>query len=297
MVQNTLKIAVLMTVYNRISKTTACLNALFDSLKTCSSVSIDVYLTDDGSTDGTYEILKQQFCRDNLYILKVDGNLYWNAGMNFSWKAALTKGGYDGYLWLNNDTIVFHNLWDELLAAEQYARDTYGLAGIYVGSTCDSTGKLTYGGFNFVNRWTLKDRFCIPNGHFQKCQCGHGNVTYVSHNVVKKMGILCGDYRHGGGDHDYTYLAYKNGYPIFVLRSYVGICENDHKEDGFYEFVRMKLKDRIRFLQSPIGYNLHNTLLFQKRCFPYRYPFVWLTGYAKAFFPKIYMKAYRMIRK
>lgn len=259
--------------------------------------SFDIYLTDDGSTDNSTNILKQNFSNAPLCILQGDGNLFWNAGMINSWNSALAKGGYDGYLWLNNDTIVFHNLWNELLAADQYAQSTYGLSGIYVGSTCDVNGKLTYGGFNFISRWTLKDKFCIPNGNFQKCQCGHGNVTYISHNVVEKMGVLFDGYRHGGGDHDYTYRAYRNGFPILVLRSYVGICENDHKEDGFYEFVRMKLGDRIKFLQSPWGYNLHNTLLFQKRCFPYRYPFVWLTGYIKAFFPRIYMKLYRNLRK
>lgn len=291
------KIAILLTVHNRIKKTIECLTSLLDSNYDDYNFSFDIYLTDDGSTDNSTNILKQNFSNAPLCILQGDGNLFWNAGMINSWNSALAKGGYDGYLWLNNDTIVFHNLWNELLAADQYAQSTYGLSGIYVGSTCDVNGKLTYGGFNFISRWTLKDKFCIPNGNFQKCQCGHGNVTYISHNVVEKMGVLFDGYRYGGGDHDYTYRAYRNGFPILVLRSYVGICENDHKEDGFYEFVRMKLGDRIKFLQSPWGYNLHNTLLFQKRCFPYRYPFVWLTGYIKAFFPRIYMKLYRNLRK
>lgn len=291
------KIAILLTVHNRIKKTIECLTSLLDSNYDDYNFSFDIYLTDDGSTDNSTNILKQNFSNAPLKYLQGDGNLFWNAGMINSWNSALAKGGYDGYLWLNNDTIVFHNLWNELLAADQYAQSTYGLSGIYVGSTCDVNGKLTYGGFNFISRWTLKDKFCIPNGNFQKCQCGHGNVTYISHNVVEKMGVLFDGYRHGGGDHDYTYRAYRNGFPILVLRSYVGICENDHKEDGFYEFVRMKLGDRIKFLQSPWGYNLHNTLLFSKRCFPYRYPFVWLTGYIKAFFPRIYMKLYRNLRK
>lgn len=152
--------------------------------------SFDIYLTDDGSTDNSTNILKQNFSNAPLCILQGDGNLFWNAGMINSWNSALAKGGYDGYLWLNNDTIVFHNLWNELLAADQYAQSTYGLSGIYVGSTCDVNGKLTYGGFNFISRWTLKDKFCIPNGNFQKCQCGHGNVTYISHNVVEKW-VYC----------------------------------------------------------------------------------------------------------
>lgn len=291
------KIAILITVYNRIDKTVKCLDALFDSVNEYPDLSIDIYLTDDGSVDATDNILIKHYSNSNLHILKADGSLYWNSGMNNSWRAALAKGGYDGYLWLNNDTTVFSNLWKELLDADKYAWKVYGKYGIYIGSTCDTHRNLTYGGFNFVNRWTLKDVFLVPNGKFQNCQCGHGNVTYVSHDVVKKMGILYEGYRHGGGDHDYTFLAYKRGFPVFVLREYVGYCENDHQEDGFYDFIRMKLKDRIKYLKSPVGYNLHNTLLFQKRCFPYRYPFVWFLGYVKALFPKNYMRIYHKIRK
>ena len=124
----------------------------------------------------------------------------------------------------------------------------------------------------------------------------NGNVTYISHEVVEKMGILCRDYRHGGGDHDYTYLVHKAGYPLIVLKNYVGTCENDHKEGGYADFLSMRLKDRIRYLYSPVGFNLHNTLLFQKRCFPYRYPFVWIMGYAKAIFPQIYFLLYKKWR-
>ena len=41
----------------------------------------------------------------------------------------------------------------------------------------------------------------------------------------------------------------------------------------------------------------HYTLLFQKRCFPYRYPFVWVIGYVKALFPKLYLGFYKVLRK
>jgi len=37
-------------------------------------------------------------------------------------------------------------------------------------------------------------------------------------------------------------------------------------------------------------------LVFQRRCFPYRYPFVWLMGYAKALFPNAYWKVYQSLR-
>lgn len=290
-------IAVILTVHNRLDKTVACLNAVFSQREKYSFFNVDVFLTDDGSTDDTSKILRNRFSAKPLHILSGNGNLYWNGGMINSWKAAIEHGGYDGYLWLNNDTIVLPNLWNELEQADEYSRKQFGKGGIYVGSTKDPlTGEFTYGGFEFTNQWTLKDRFLHPNGHFQLCQCAHGNVTYISHDVVEKMGILCEQYLHGGGDHDYTYLAYKAGFPLIVLKDYVGICENDHQQGGYADFLSMSLKQRIKYLYSPLGFNLHNTLLLQKRCFPYRYPFVWLMGYLKAFFPKMYFKIYSQCR-
>ena len=290
-------IAVILTVHNRLDKTVACLNAVFNQREKYSFFNVDVFLTDDGSTDDTSKILRNRFSAKPLHILSGNGNLYWNGGMINSWKAAIEHGGYDGYLWLNNDTIVLPNLWNELEQADEYSRKQFGKGGIYVGSTKDPlTGEFTYGGFEFTNQWTLKDRFLHPNGHFQLCQCAHGNVTYISHDVVEKMGILCEQYLHGGGDHDYTYLAYKAGFPLIVLKDYVGICENDHQQGGYADFLSMSLKQRIKYLYSPIGFKLHNTLLLQKRCFPYRYPFVWLMGYLKAFFPKMYFKIYSQCR-
>lgn len=286
-------IAVILTVHNRLDKTVACLNAVFNQREKYSFFNVDVFLTDDGSTDGTSKILRNRFSAKPLHILSGNGNLYWNGGMINSWKAAIEHGGYDGYLWLNNDTIVLPNLWNELEQADEYSRKQFGKGGIYVGSTKDPlTGEFTYGGFEFTNQWTLKDRFLYPNGHFQLCQCAHGNVTYISHDVVEKMGILCEQYLHGGGDHDYTYLAYKAGFPLIVLKDYVGICENDHQQGGYADFLSMSLKQRIKYLYSPLGFNLHNTLLLQKRW----YPFVWLMGYLKAFFPKMYFKIYSQCR-
>ena len=84
---------------------------------------------------------------------------------------------------------------------------------------------------------------------------------------------------------------------MFVLRDFVGACENDHKKDGFDDFMQMNITQRFKYLKSPIGYNLHNTLLFQKRFFPYRYPFVLFSSLFKVLFPKLYYNLYKMVRK
>lgn len=294
------KIAVLLTVHNRIEKTLKCIDALLESIGKTPKVHADIYLTDDGSSDGTTKVLKEKPFPDNveLHILQGSGNLFWCGGMNNSWSAAINNGSYDGYLWLNNDTYVFPDMLTELLAVNAYCLDNKHKRGIYVGSTKSSaTGRFTYGGFDFKNRWILKDLFVIPDGEYHDCQCAHGNVLYVPHEVVEQMGMLYPGYWHSGADHDYTYSAYKSGIPIIVMRKYVGLCENDHGNDGYAEFLRMPLRERFSYLYSPTGFNLHNTLLFQKRCFPYRYPFVYVAGILKALLPNIYLKVYRKYRR
>lgn len=293
------KIAVLITVHNRKAKTIRCLDSLKETwLPLCESFALKVFLTDDGCTDGTAEALLQQAYPFGLAILPGDGNLFWNGGMINSWKAALAEGGWDGFVWLNDDTVVLPEFWEDLLKADAYSLETYGKRGIYVGSTKDlKTGQFTYGGFVYTNKFTVKDKMLPPDGTFQRCEAGHGNITYVSSEVVDKQGVFCEKYIHGGTDHDYTYLAHKAGFPVLILPHYSGGCMNDHTKDGGRKaFFKMTLKERFQDLNNPRGLNMHNALLFSRRCFPLRYPIILVTGYLKALFPKTYYRLYLRFR-
>lgn len=295
-----MKIAILLTCYNRKHLSVRCLNSIMQShAKAMSKIEIDIFLTDDGCTDGTAQAVSSLPFASKIVILKGNGKLFWNAGMNNSWKAASRHGGYDGYLWVNDDCVIYPSLWQDLIDTNDYCNKKYHKSGIYVGSTCDPTTKsFTYGGFNFVNRISLKDIFVHPNGKYpQPCQCAHGNITYVSRKVEQKMGHLYHKYEHGGGDHDYTYKAYLAGFPVLVMPHYAGECENDHINRENPNFAKMNLTNRLRYLYSPFGFRFRNTLIFQRRCFPYRYPFVLLSGLLKALLPTTYIKFYMFLRK
>ncbi len=292
-------IAVLMTCHNRKEKTLRCLTALQEGWeKTGKGLSVSVFLTNDGCTDGTSDAIRAQAFHFPVHILPGSGDLFWNGGMINSWKAAMVEGGFDGYLWLNDDTYALPEFWEDLIAADTHSLKTYGKRGIYVGSTKDAaTGEFTYGGFNYVSKITLLDQLLPPDEKsFQPCQAAHGNITYVSQEVVDKMGIFCEKYWHGGTDHDYTYLAHKAGFPILVLPRYSAVCENDHLGKT-RDHARLPLQKRVRLFWSPRGYNMHNTLLFSRRCFPWRTPFVFLSGVIKLFFPKLGYGGYLKLRK
>ena len=71
-------IAVLLTVHDRKNKTLRCLENLYKQVLP-NYLRLDIYLTDDGCTDGTPEAIKRQFPK--VHIIKGDGNLFWNRGM------------------------------------------------------------------------------------------------------------------------------------------------------------------------------------------------------------------------
>ena len=293
------RIAVLMTCYNRRDKTLRCLSSLQEGWeKAGNGLSVSIFLTDDGCSDGTAEAIRERAFHFPIHILQGSGDLFWNGGMINSWKAALAEGGFDGYLWLNDDTYARPEFWEDVIAADAHSVAIYGKHGIYVGSTKDrDTGAFTYGGFNYVSKVTLLDQLLPPDGKtFQPCMAAHGNITFVSQEVVDKMGIFCEKYWHGGTDHDYTYLAHKAGFPTLVLPRYSAVCENDHIGKT-RDYTTLPLRERMKLFYAEKGYNMHNTLLFSRRCFPWRTPFVFLSGVIKLFFPKLGYGGYLKLRK
>src|SRR5689334_7452083 len=95
-------IGVLLTTRNRKEKTLTCIESL-KRQRLPADVSLEVFLTDDGSTDGTVDAVRQAYPSANIF--KSDGSLFWAGGMRNSWTHAL-KEDLDFYLLLNDDTTL-----------------------------------------------------------------------------------------------------------------------------------------------------------------------------------------------
>ncbi|SDS73440.1 Glycosyltransferase, GT2 family [Maribacter dokdonensis] len=282
-------IAVLYTSHNRKTKTLRSLASINEAWSTFNkSLQITIYLTDDGSTDGTSEAIRKEFPEVN--ILQGNGNLFWAGGMINSWKEAIKKK-YDGYLLLNDDTFICKNIFDDIILTDEYASKTFMTKGVYIGSTKDpETDKLTYGGAVLTNKLLYQFTILQPNGEFQQCDLGNANIMYVASEVVDKVGILSPGYVHGIADYDYTLKCKKNNIPVLVMPNYCGFCERDTK--GLYHsFHLMTFKERLKHLYSPTGIAFKSRLLFMRKFFPYRYPMFYIMGWLKVLFPKVYLKA------
>jgi len=282
------KIAVLLTCFNRKQKTISALTHLYTAKKAHTDIELSVYLTDDGSTDGTGDAVRSAF--PEIKVLEGNGDLFWAGGMRNSWKEA-THGTYDAFLLLNDDTNVYPNLFDQLLITHQECIKSYGSSGIYIGSTKEpETNAYTYGGAVFLNRFLFKYKFLHPSGSVQPCELGNANIMLVTNDVVNEIGLLSEGYRHGVADYDYTLKALNKKLPILIAPEYCGTCSHDHT-DVYESFPKKTFKERLKILKHPLGLDFHSNLLLMRRHFPIRVPGVIFAAALKLFFPNLYVKS------
>lgn len=231
---------------------------------------MEVFLTDDGSKDGTGSAVKRKF--PSVKVLQGNGSLYWNGGMRNSWNEALTQKIFDGFLLLNDDVEMDLNSFCEILFTHEFSVVRYGKGGIYIGSLRDNkTLEYSYGGRLLSNKLKFTTQKVLPDGSVQECHLGNGNLMFVSKNVVEKIGIFSDKYIHAKADHDYTLRASKNKLPVLVCPHYCGYCNIDHESK---DLTKMSLKERVAFLKSPTGIEISGYMYFMWRFFPLRAPFV-----------------------
>ena len=256
-----IQIAVLMTCHNRVEKTIKCLSLLFGQVGLNKSYNIQVFLVDDGSTDGTGRVVNQQFPMVNL----IDGNgdLYWNRGMYTAWGAATrNRISFDHYLWLNDDTHIYPTAVLELLLA---AGDT-GNRSIICGciESPVEKGKLTYGGGVLNHNVSVLN---IPSTRVVACDVIHGNCVLIPSYVHNKVGNLDWKFTHAIGDHDYGLRAKELGIQSFVTGDFVGSCEKNEQSPKWHS-SKVSLINRIKNLYSPLSYSPPNEFfIYEKRHF------------------------------
>ena len=267
------RIAVLLTVHNRKDKTLNCLRGLMSQSLPKEYV-LDVYMTDDGCSDGTPETVKSEF--PTINIVRGDGNLFWNRGMYKAWQAASQTYDYDFYLWLNDDTVLLTKALVNLLEEATERPDSVIVGSTH--STIDPT-KLTYGGH-------FKGRHIMPNGYLQPCQTFNGNIVLISKAIFHKIGNLDWAYRHAIGDLDYGWMVTRAGLNNYIPREFRGICDNNPKPPIWIR-PEIPLKKRWKNYHSPLGYGQPGPMFhFNHKNFGLMKAVkVWIFNHIRLFFP------------
>ena len=276
------KVAVLITCHNRKAKTLACLASLFEA-KLPSGYELDVFLMDDGCTDGTGNTVKRLY--PQISILKGNGYLFWAGGMRLAWETAMEKQSYDVYLLINDDVRLFADFMDNLIATERYSLTKSGKKGIYSGATIDEeTNKTTYGGARIkTNHFVMRSQLLNPTQSPQACEITNANILWISRDVVDRIGIFDAYYTHGIADYDYSLRAVKKNIPVYLAPNICGICADDHGKN--WKSCQVSLPKRIAYLKSPKGLAYNEYMHYIRKHFPLFVPYSFIMLWMKTFFP------------
>lgn len=244
-------VAVLLTVFNRKNKTLECLKRLYAQLP-LDGYRVDIYLTNDGCTDGTPETVALQF--PEVHIIEGSGNLFWNRGMYTAWQEAAKKN-YDFYLWLNDDTYVYPNMLNTLLNASAVKNDK----AIIVGATQSLDRKnITYGGR------LSNGKIPIPNGEMTSVQYFNGNIVLVPCYVYNILGNLDYYFTHSKGDFDYGLRASKASIEIYQVGECLGECDLHESLDKWCN-PEVPFVQRWKMLYRPNGMPPKETFHLEKK--------------------------------
>lgn len=269
-------LAVLITVYNRRIKTIECLTNLY-AQKLQRYIGFDVFLVDDGCTDGTVQAVREQF--PQVHVISADGSLYWNRGMHRAWDVAAKHKSYDYFLWLNDDTMLLPNSLDVMITLSTNYCDN----AIVVGATKSSKEeKLTYGG-------RVGGRIPMCDGMPHEVEYFNGNIVLVPQTVFSSLGNLDYYYAHSKGDYDYGIRARKKGIKMYQCGDVLGICDEHEHIDQWCD-PDVPFSKRWKFMHMPNGMPPHEIFHLEKQNSVLKAVFHFVTVYIRCFFPQLWRK-------
>lgn len=203
-------IYIVIPVHNRKDFTKNCLL----SLREQTYKNFKTVIIDDGSTDGTAEILKSDF--PEVHVIKGDGNLWWTAATNLGVNYALDNNA-DYVLTLNNDTIATKDFLEKMIFwAESTPNALLGAFAIDA-----ETKKPVYGG-EIINWKLANSKFLLDILPKEKWYGLHevthfpGRGLLIPSKVFLEIGLFDEKhFPHYAADYDFTHRAIRAGYKVY----------------------------------------------------------------------------------
>ena len=294
------KICIVIPVHNRIDFTVGCIK----SLEKQTVKGFEIVVVDDGSTDGTSEVISKSF--PEVTLLKGDGNLWWSGAVNLGIKYAVKKD-FKYIICLNNDTEVMPGYIEKMIYwAEQKPTALFGSMVYDI-----TTGEPFYVGSRMDWRHGKEEALIkkIPKEEFRGLiVVTHlpGRGLWIPAIVFNKIGLFdAKNFPQRAADYDFTIHANRMGFPLF--------CNCDAKLHGYTKEVtgadytkKFGLKNYYKHLTAiDGGSNIFVMWRYVMRNCPRKYRFKYMAkgllytfiGYPVSFMPSKVREALRWIFK
>lgn len=276
-------LSVIILSYNTKELLKQCLESIIHNTKY--EIQIEIIVVDNGSNDGSQEMVKKEFSK--VILIENKENLGYAKGNNVGLKYA--RGNY--ILFLNSDTEVFEGALEKALEFMQQNKEVGALSP----KTLLASGKMDpdcHRGFptpwasityffgleklfpksNFFGQY---HKFYLDLDKNHEIDAGAGAFMIIPREIIDKVGIWDESYFFYGEDLDFFYRIKKAGYKVMfyappLLKHYKGASSGLRSESRL--IAKNSKENRIRVAKASV-----NAMeIFYKKFYQTQYPF-WLT--------------------
>ncbi len=199
--------AIAIPVRNRKAFTSAILQQLTEQIvnQNLHAKDVQIVVVDDGSTDGTPELIETSF--PNVHLLRGDGELWWTGAIAQAMTYAADTLHTDYIIWLNDDITLADDFISQVIQLKEPEAKT--LTG---GVICDQKHPdwIVFGGViasQLINDIAQFDRPVL------NVDTLNGNIAVLPTRIIADIGLPdIQRFRHYGGDFEYICRAKRNGY-------------------------------------------------------------------------------------
>ena len=239
-----IKVTVALTCYNRKEKTKRCIKSLMMNNPHCE---FSFVIADDGSTDGTYEMLTS--LRDKgclIDVLQGKGKWYYSGGMNVALSYVKKNlGNSIDYVMLINDDVEFLDKTIEHMIVQSKKQDN----SIIVGVMKDDNNNISYGAIKYIRGIRYK-KFGTEDWN-KPADTFNANCVLIPVKIFLENDVIDPKYKHSLGDFDYGLSLKRKGAKIYSSKKIIGICncntiENSWRDKTLSRIERLKRKESIK---------------------------------------------------
>lgn len=270
------KVLVIVVTYNAMQWVERCLNSIFSS-----SIPLDVYIVDNGSTDGSQDYIKSHY--STLLFYQSKKNLGFGRANNIGLRYALDNG-YDYVYLLNQDAWLMPNT-IEILIGVHKANPFYGiLSPLQMQANMlrlDENFKLCCLGKSNDSDW--EDFFLGRRSDVFSVSYIMAAHWLISRDCLKKVGGFSPTFPHYGEDNNYANRTLYHEFAIGVVPNAVAVHDREYRRSNkardiymSYIFILIFLSDIYKPVSKQWLKVLVSTvkvMLIYKSLLPLRYLF------------------------
>jgi GT2 family glycosyltransferase len=257
-----MKILTIIVTYNGMKWLSKCLGSLRQS-----SLSTDVLVVDNGSTDGTIEYIRSEF--PEVQLVATGQNFGFGRANNIGLKKAVAEG-YDYVYLLNQDAWVFPQTFERLIAAMEAAPEYGILSPMQLTATEDKMDP------RFVrwcpaaawNEWMQIRPACETDdlsdavsssiseslpGEIHPVRFVMAAHWMISRACFTKVGGFSPAFAHYGEDDNYVHRAKYHGFKVGILSAAGAVHDREMRPAPKESRMRLKCVASVVKLSNPLN--------------------------------------------